>query len=138
MKANFQGRLIAYCFDYLFALGVSFAIVKLFGLTVPFAAYLLYFFTPTRFYTFIFYFIYMAFCLIVCKGVSLGGLICNVKVVREDGTNLTVGVGLIRALLQTMFPLAVFNVPYMLIYRTQISIFDACSNSKTIKLRNVE
>lgn len=136
MKANFQARFICYCFDYVFMYLLSFAVVKIFGFELPFATHLAYFFTPVRFYAIIFYFVYILICFFLLKGVSLGGIIFNVRVVDEDSSKLTIGKAIIRALLQTSFFLAVFNVPYMLIYRTQVSLFDACTDSKTVKIRD--
>ncbi len=136
MKANFQARFLTYCIDYIFSLGLSLIAVLLLGFKIPFAAYLSYFLTPIQLYMMVFYLIYVAICYIFFKGVSLGGLICNVKVVNEDGTNMKFGIALMRSALQALLPLGLFNVPYMLIYRTQISLFDACTNCKTIKLRN--
>ncbi|MDD3422372.1 MAG: RDD family protein [Bacilli bacterium] len=136
MKANFQARFVCYCFDYAIMFLLSFGLVRLFGFRLPFAAYLAYYFTPIRFYAIILYFFYILICFAFFKGVSLGGIIFNVRVVNEDNSKMPFGKCVIRSLLQTAFPLAVFNVPYMLIYRTQISLFDACSNSKTTKIRN--
>ncbi len=135
MKANFQARFITYIFDCLLSLGMGFLLVYLFGFKMPFEQFLIYYVTKPVFYGMVFYFVYTVVCYLAFKGVSLGGLIFNDRVVKNSGKNMTFGVILIRALMQTLFPIAVFNIPYMLIYRTQISVFDAATDTKTVKMR---
>lgn len=136
LKANFEKRFLAYFTDVLFALILSLIAIYVLKIKLPFLNYFLYFFTTPQIYTVIFYFIYILICFLFFKGVSIGGIIFNVRVVSENDSKMRVGQIIMRSLLQSLFPLAIFNIAYMLLYRTQISVFDACTNSKTMKIRD--
>ena len=87
-------------------------------------------FIPT---TCIVLFFYLTFAYRVFKGVSIGGAICNVKIVNKDGTNLRLKICLIRAALLSLLILLVYNIFYMMLLRTQVSFYDEASDTRAIE-----
>jgi uncharacterized RDD family membrane protein YckC len=92
--------------------------------------------TAVQIYAVIFYFIYILMALFLFRGVSLGGRIFNVRILDNNLKPLTFDKALIRALLQSLLPLAIFNIAYMLINRTQSSIFDVATETRTVKIKD--
>jgi hypothetical protein len=65
-------------------------------------------------------------------------LLLNVRIIGKDNKPLTFKSAFIKGLLLSLFILSLYNVVYMLIKRTSISFFDEASNTKAIKIKNVE
>jgi uncharacterized RDD family membrane protein YckC len=138
MRANYEKRFLAYVFDVIIAFLVAFGSILYLNLTLPFFIFFLYFLTAVQIYAIVFYFIYILGALFLFGGVSIGGMIFNVKVLDNSLKPLSFTKALIRALLQSLLPLAIFNIAYMLINRTQTSVFDAATDTRTVKIRNRE
>ncbi len=136
MKANYEKRFLAYVFDVIIAFLVAFGSILYLNLTIPFFIFFLYFMTAVQIYAVIFYFIYILGALYLFRGVSLGGKIFNVRILDNDLKPLSFTKALIRALLQSLLPLAIFNIAYMLINRTQSSIFDVATETRTVKIKS--
>ena len=136
MRANYEKRFLAYVFDVIIAFLVAFGSILYLNLTLPFFIFFLYFLTAVQIYAIVFYFIYILIALYLFQGISIGGMIFNVRILNQDLKPLTFTKALIRALLQALLPLAVFNIAYMLINRTQTSVFDAATETRTVKIKN--
>ncbi len=136
MRANYEKRFLAYVFDVIIAFLVAFGSILYLNLTLPFFIFFLYFLTAVQIYAIVFYFIYILIALYLFQGISIGGMIFNVRILNQDLKPLTFTKALIRALLQALLPLAIFNIAYMLINRTQTSVFDAATETRTVKIKN--
>ena len=136
MRANYEKRFLAYVFDVIIAFLAAFGSILYLNLTIPFFIFFLYFLTAVQIYAVVFYFIYILGALFLFRGVSIGGMIFNVRILDNDLKPLNFTKAIMRALLQSLLPLAVFNIPYMLINRTQTSVFDAATDTRTVKIRN--
>ena len=136
MRANYEKRFLAYVFDVIIAFLAAFGSILYLNLTIPFFIFFLYFLTAVQIYAVVFYFIYTLGALFLFRGVSIGGMIFNVRMLDNDLKPLNFTKAIMRALLQSLLPLAVFNIPYMLINRTQTSVFDAATDTRTVKIRN--
>lgn len=79
-------------------------------------------------------FIYLTFSYRLFKGNTIGGRICNVKIVNVDGTNLRIKTCLIRAALLSLLILLIYNVFYMFLLRTQVSFYDEATSTRAIQV----
>lgn len=130
--ADYERRLIAYLFDLGFSFIVATIILTTIGILVegfklstaisiivPVSCAVL--------------FVYLVICYRIAKGVSIGGGICNVKIISKDTTPLTLKTCIVRSALLALIILSIYNVFYMFLLRTQISFFDEATDTRAIE-----
>lgn len=66
------------------------------------------------------------------KGVSVGGLLCNVRIINKDHRPLRIKTCIIRAALLSLLILSLYNIFYMFLLRTQVSFFDEATDTRAI------
>ena len=129
--ADYERRLVAYIIDVAFGNVVSLIILTILGLSIPGfkLSWAIDVFVPVA-------------CLIVFlellitykffDGVSIGGVICNVKIVNKDGKRITLKASFVRSALLCLPILAVYNIFYMLLLKTQVSFYDESTDTRSI------
>lgn len=83
-------------------------------------------------------FIYLTLSYRIFRGLSIGGVMCNVRIVNKDGTDLRFKTCFIRAALLGLLILAVYNIFYMMLLRTQISFYDEATDTRAIQRIEIE
>lgn len=78
-------------------------------------------------------FIYLVICYRIFKGVSIGGAMCNVKIINKDQSPLRIKTCIIRAALLSLLLLAIYNIFYMFLLRTQVSFYDESTDTRAIE-----
>lgn len=134
---DYERRFIAFLIDIAFSMIVTTFILSLCGIFigaftlgiaieifVPCACFILFFYLT---------FFYRAF-----NGLSIGGMMCNVRIVNKDGSELRFKTCFIRAALLSLLILAIYNIFYMMLLRTQISFYDEATDTRAIHRVNVE
>ena len=130
--ADYERRLVAYLIDLGFSFIVATIILSVVGILsdsfklstairiiVPVSCAVL--------------FVYLVICYRIAKGVSIGGGICNVKIISKDTTPLTLKTCIVRSALLALIILSIYNVFYMFLLRTQISFFDEATDTRAIE-----
>ncbi len=130
--ADYENRLVAFIIDLVFSAIVTTIVLSIFGiiidaLTLSIAIKI---FVPS---TCITLFMYLVISYRIFKGVSIGGAICNVKIINKDGTNLRLKTSIIRSSLLALLIICIYNIFYMMLLRTQISFFDEATDTRAIK-----
>ena len=62
-------------------------------------------------------------------GISIGRLIANLRIVKNDGRRMNIMTIFIRAFMQSLVLIAPLNVAYQLYYKTSSSIYDYVTNT---------
>lgn len=130
--ADYENRLIAFLIDL--------AIVFFFALsTTIFTNYLnefsytfLVFVDAFQVLYYVYFLAYFFITQLLFKS-GIGGLFFNVKIVRRDWTRLSLIQTMLRALLLSLFPLLFVNIGYMLLKRTQRTIYDVVLNTTAVE-----
>ena len=133
MTTNYEKRFLAYIIDYslIFALALVTIVFGRITLQNPIFVLL----DATYFVAFVYLTIYKFICYFFFGGITIAGLIFNMKIVKEDGSRLSAIAAIIRALMQAMIPLALLNVAYMMFNRTQQTIYDVATYSTSVSVR---
>lgn len=78
-------------------------------------------------------FCYLVCCYRLCRGVSIGGAICNVRIINKDQRPLRFKTCFIRAALLSLLLLSIYNIFYMFLLRTQVSFFDESTDTRAVE-----
>lgn len=129
--ADYERRIVAYIIDVAFGILVSLISLTIIGLSIPGfkLSWAIDVFVPVA-------------CLVVFlellisykffNGISIGGAICNVKIVNKDGERISSKASFVRACLLCLPILAVYNIFYMLLLKTQVSFYDESTDTRAI------
>lgn len=135
--ADYERRLVAFLIDLAFSAIATVIILTICGIffekfTLSIAIRI---FVPVLCFIL---FLYLTVAYRLFKGLSIGGAMCNVKIVNKDGTNLRLKTAAIRSALLALLLLSVYNVFYMFLLRTQISFFDESTDTRAIQNHPVD
>lgn len=130
--ADYERRLVAFLIDIAFSVVCSTILLTVGGILIEAITLSLAIkiFVPV---SSVVLFIYLVFTYRIFKGVSIGGAMCNVKIVNKNGTNLRLKTCLIRAALLSLLLLSIYNIFYMFLLRTQVSFFDESTDTRAIQ-----
>lgn len=135
-RANYERRLLAYIFDlifsFIFAIFLGIFLKKI--IKIPFPMWL----DRTYVMTCLSCFIYVSLAYSLFNGVTIGGLLFNVKIVNKDDSRMNLKTSFTRGILLGVIFLAIFNVVYMLINKTQISFYDEATNTRAVERKHIE
>ena len=134
---DYERRFIAFLIDIAFSAILVTFLLSMFGIFIDefTLGHAIDIFFPCTCFALFFYltFSYRAF-----KGLSIGGVMCNVRIVNKDGTDLRFKTCFIRAALLSLLILAVYNVFYMMLLRTQVSFYDEATDTRAIQRIEME
>ena len=133
MTTNYEKRFLAYIIDYSLLFGLALVTIVFGQITLQHPIFVL--LDATYFVAFFYLVIYKFICYFFFGGITVAGLIFNIKTIGEDGTRLSASAAIIRSLMQAMIPLALVNVAYMLFNRTQQTIYDVATFSTSVPVR---
>ena len=135
-RANYERRLLAYIFDiifsFIFAIFLNIFVSKVIKLKLPLWLDRTYVFTCFS------YFFQVASSYYLFNGVTIGGLIFNVKIVNNDDSKMNFKTCCMRSMLLGVIFLSVFNFIYMLINKTQVSFYDEATNTRAVEIKHIE
>ena len=135
-RANYERRLLAYIFDiifsFIFAIFLNIFIKKVIKMPLPLWLDRTYVLTCFSF------FFYATFAYSLFRGVTLGGLLFNVKIVNKDDSRMNIKTSCMRAMLLGVLFLSIFNFIYMLINKTQVSFYDEATNTRSVERKHIE
>ncbi len=135
-RANYERRMLAYVFDvfFSFVFAVFFNLFAKKVLKIAFPLWL----DVTYVLTCLSYFFYVSLTYYFFDGVTLGGLIFNVRIVNMDNSRLTFKTSLMRAILLAVIFISLYNIIYMLLHKTQVSFYDDATNTKAVERKHIE
>lgn len=135
--ADYERRLVAFLVDLAFSIIVATLILSVCGILIDefTLSIAMKIFIPG--FCFIL-FLYLTFAYRVFKGVSIGGAMCNVRIVNKDGTDLRLKTAIIRSALLALLLLSIYNIFYMFLLRTQVSFFDESTDTRAIQRHPIE
>lgn len=134
-RVNYERRLLAYVFDILFSFIFTIflnLILKAIGFSFPLWLDVTYVTTCFS------YFFYVTIAYYFFNGVTIGGLIFNVRVTNKDESKMDFKTCAMRAVLLGIIFLSIYNVVYMLILKTQVSFYDDATNTRAFERKNIE
>ena len=129
--ADYERRMVAYIIDVVFANLASLIILTIIGISIPGfkLSWAIDVFIPV---SCLIVFIELFISYYFFKGVSIGGAFCNVKIVNKDGSSLKTKSIFVRSALLCLQMLAIYNVFYMLLLKTQVSFYDESTDTRAI------
>ena len=129
--ADYERRMVAYIIDIVFANLVSLVSLTIIGLIIPNfkLSWAIDVFIPV---SCLIIFIELFISYYFFKGISIGGAFCNVKIVNKDGSTLRAKSAFVRSALLCLPMLAIYNVFYMLLLKTQVSFYDESTDTRAI------
>ena len=77
-------------------------------------------------------FFYLLIAYRIFNGVSIGGAICNVRIINKDQRPLRIKTCFLRAALLSLLILSIYNIFYMFLLRTQVSFFDESTDTRAV------
>lgn len=133
MQYNFEKRSMAYFVDII----IAFVAAAIYVLLAPSSDKLSFLNNLSRVFIYysIFFFVYCFICYVVFNGVTLGRFIFGTAIRNKDYTRMNIATCAIRALLQSFIPLSFLNLAYMFINRTEDSLFNLATDTKSVYLR---
>ncbi len=132
-QVRYEKRFMAYVIDIAIALAIALALTSVFSFKM--ALGIMGYFNTLTVLTSTVFFLYTFIFYLCFNGLSIGRMIFNSRLVCKDNKRMPPVTIFMRALLQTLFPLAIMNVGYMLLYRTQESFFEKATNTMNIPWR---
>ena len=129
--ADYERRIVAYIIDIVFANLVSLISLTIIGLSIPNfkLSWAVDVFIPV---SCLIIFLELLIAYRFFNGVSIGGAMCNVKIVNKDNKILKTKTAFVRAALLCLPMLAIYNVFYMLLLKTQVSFYDEATDTRAI------
>lgn len=82
---------------------------------------------------------YHVFFYLVFKGITIGGVIFNVRIIDVNGVEnkrLSLTKALLRGILLSLIPLAVINIPFMLFRKDQATLYDQLVDTTSVPIRD--
>lgn len=138
-KADYENRFFAFLTDFIIAFFSAIGWTIFGSFVFDFTKIQLFlFFDYFSFFLMFIFFIYHVFFYFVFKGVTVGGLLFNVRIVDShvpQKRRLSLFKVLLRPLLLSLFPLLLINIPFMLIKKSQVTLFDELVDTTAITLR---
>ena len=140
-RANYERRLLAYIFDIIFSLVfvilMHFLFTHLLKVQAPKWVSSIYL-DSTYVTTCISLFVYVSLSYFLFNGVTLGGLIFNVRITNKDESKMSFKTCLMRSLLLSIILLSIYNLVYMLKYKTQIAFYDDATDTRAFERKHIE
>ena len=140
-RANYERRMLAYIFDiifsFIFVLLMHFLFVHGIKVKFPEWASSLYL-DSTYVTTCLSLFVYLSLTYYLFNGVTLGGLIFNVRITNKDESKMSFKTCLMRSLLLSVILLSIYNLVYMLKYKTQIAFYDDATDTRAFERKHIE
>lgn len=129
-QARYEKRFMAYIIDVAIALAIALYITTTYSIRVPlkFMDYM----TTLSILTSVIFFIYIVLFYLIFNGLSIGRMIFNCRIVTKEGKRMRPLTIVMRALLQAILPLAILNIGYMLLYRTQESFYEKATDTMNV------
>lgn len=135
-RANYERRMLAFLFDtifsFVFAIFLNLFVKKVLKISFPL------WLDTTYVMTCFSYFFYVTFSYYVFDGVTLGGLLFNVRIVNKDNSRINLKTCAMRSILLAVLFLSIYNIVYMLINKTQVSFYDDATDTKAVERKHIE
>lgn len=135
-RANYERRMLAFIFDiifsFIFAIFLNIFAKKVLKISFPL------WLDTTYVMTCFSYFFYVTFAYYVFDGVTLGGLLFNVRIVNKDNSRINLKTSAMRSILLAVLFLSLYNIVYMLINKTQVSFYDDATDTKAVERKHIE
>ena len=128
--AQRKNRLLSYLFDLLITLGVSMGI---FSFTIfSFHIDIIYYLLISVFACYFLYILSVSILLKISKGMTLGGLIFNVRITQTKNRRLSAKQLLIRTSLQGLLPFVLLDIFYLYKHDTNLSVIDKITSTLVV------
>ena len=128
--AQRKNRLLSFLFDLLITLGVSMGIFSftIFSFHIDISYYLL----ISIFACYFLYILGVSILLKISKGMTLGGLIFNVRITQTKNRRLSAKQLLIRTSLQGLLPFVLLDILYLYKHDTNLSVIDKITSTLVV------
>ena len=128
--AQRKNRLLSYLFDLLITLGASMGI---FSFTIfSFHIGIIYYLLISVFACYFLYILSVSILLKISKGMTLGGLIFNVRITQTKNRRLSAKQLLIRTSLQGLLPFVLLDIFYLYKHDTNLSVIDKITSTLVV------
>ncbi len=129
-KISVKRRVIAYLIDITLSVIASVFLLALLNIQIE-VRFFKYFELLSIFQSIIL-FVYLFLFYMFGNGLSIGKIICNIRIVKDNNQNMELIDLFLRAFMQSLLILTVANVFFQLYTKSTVSLFDYTTNTKAV------